>query len=184
MKFCYFLQTLRGVPLGYCFALYSYGPFDNDVLDELDYAETVGAVSSQIARLETGVYAYRIAPATGAKVLQKRAEVFLQGYLNDIDWVFEEFGKLDIRDLEVASTIVFADRVISRRRSHHGMCRLTEMVRNVMSGSTEDQIEQWTTRLAKRRLLLCLSDGPGGLCDEVGADAGVSIRPALAACRD
>ena len=37
MKFCYFLQSLRGVPLSYRFTLYSYGPFDSDVLQQFNF---------------------------------------------------------------------------------------------------------------------------------------------------
>ena len=47
MKLCYFLQTLKGVPLGYRFTLYSYGPFDSDVLSDLGTAESRKAVSSE-----------------------------------------------------------------------------------------------------------------------------------------
>jgi hypothetical protein len=42
MKYCYFLQALRGVPLGYNFSLYSYGPFDAAVLSDLGDAEALG----------------------------------------------------------------------------------------------------------------------------------------------
>jgi uncharacterized protein YwgA len=35
MKLAFLLQTVRGVPLGYHFRLYTYGPYDGDVLDDL-----------------------------------------------------------------------------------------------------------------------------------------------------
>ena len=38
MKLCFFLQESKGVPLGYHFSLYSYGPFDSDVLSDLGTA--------------------------------------------------------------------------------------------------------------------------------------------------
>jgi len=40
MKYMYFLQTLRGVQLGYNFSMYSYGPFDADVLSEYCLLDT------------------------------------------------------------------------------------------------------------------------------------------------
>ena len=46
MKYMYFLQTLRAVPLGYNFSMYSYGPFDSDVLADLSTAEAMNLVSS------------------------------------------------------------------------------------------------------------------------------------------
>ena len=48
MKFCYLLQVVRGVPLGYHFTLYSYGPFDSGVLSDLSTAETLKAVESSV----------------------------------------------------------------------------------------------------------------------------------------
>ena len=50
MKICYLLQTLGDVPLGYHFTLYSYGPFDSDVLADLASAEVLGGVSSRVVQ--------------------------------------------------------------------------------------------------------------------------------------
>ncbi len=45
MKFAYLLQTVKNVPLGYNFTLYSYGPFDSSVLGDLSYASVLQAVN-------------------------------------------------------------------------------------------------------------------------------------------
>jgi hypothetical protein len=42
MKMAYFLQTIKGVSLGYDFRMYTYGPFDQDVLDDLSTARGLG----------------------------------------------------------------------------------------------------------------------------------------------
>jgi hypothetical protein len=55
MKYCYFVQTLRRVPLGYSFSLYSYGPFDSDVLADLDVTESMGGVKTEVV-YHTGGY--------------------------------------------------------------------------------------------------------------------------------
>src|SRR5579872_1325193 len=69
MKYMYFLQTLRGVPLGYNFSLYSYGPFDSDVLADLSSAEVLKIV--EITPVEfPGGYGYRIRLGTRAKSAQ------------------------------------------------------------------------------------------------------------------
>src|SRR5450432_1407815 len=59
MKFCYLLQTVRQVPLGYRFTLYSYGPFDSEVLSDLGTAEAMHAVKSNVVSYPGG-YGYRI----------------------------------------------------------------------------------------------------------------------------
>ena len=48
MKFAYFLKELKGVPLDYRFTLYTYGPFDSRVLDDLSYAEALEAVEGKL----------------------------------------------------------------------------------------------------------------------------------------
>src|SRR5437867_1104734 len=59
MKFCYFLQEVRRVPLGYRFSLYIYGPFDSNVLSDLGTAESLKAVVSNIVYYSGG-YGYEI----------------------------------------------------------------------------------------------------------------------------
>jgi len=48
MKIANFLQTAKDVPLGYHFRLYTHGPFDGDVLNDLEQACAIGAVKSEM----------------------------------------------------------------------------------------------------------------------------------------
>ena len=48
MKCLFFLKVVKHVPLPYSFGLYTYGPFDSDVLDDLQYAEALGAVEGAL----------------------------------------------------------------------------------------------------------------------------------------
>jgi len=57
MKLAFLLQTVRGVPLGYNFRLYTYGPYDGDVLDDLGQAEAMKAVESSLVAYSGG-YGY------------------------------------------------------------------------------------------------------------------------------
>jgi uncharacterized protein len=109
MKYCYFLQTLRRVPLGYSFSLYSYGPFDSDVLADLDAAESVGGVKTEIEYYPGG-YGYRIEPGIRKEGAKHRGADFLQRHEADINWVLNQFGSLNASQLELASTIVYSDR--------------------------------------------------------------------------
>ena len=86
MKFCYFLQTLRDVPLGYHFTLYSYGPFDSDVLADLDMAEALGTVQSTVVPYSGG-YGYEIKPTDQSQATVRLAADFLGKHQEDIDWV-------------------------------------------------------------------------------------------------
>src|SRR5258705_8499893 len=76
MKYMYFLQTVRAVPLGYNFSMYSYGPFDSDVLADLSSAETMRVV--EVTPVEfSGGYGYRIRPGARAETAKRDAATFL-----------------------------------------------------------------------------------------------------------
>lgn len=106
MKLIYFLQTLRGAPLGYAFRIYTYGPYDGQVLDDLQTVEAKSAVRSQFYEYDYGT-GYSIAPAEGGEALARLAE---STCADDLDWVVREFGGKGAVDLEMASTIIYVDQ--------------------------------------------------------------------------
>ena len=109
MKLAYFLTALRGVPLGYRFTLYSYGPFDSAVLHDVDFASTLGALSTQPVRYPNG-YGYSIQPGEAIEEVKALAHDFLQAHEADIEWVAQEFGNLTAAELELASTIIYMNQ--------------------------------------------------------------------------
>jgi hypothetical protein len=153
MKLCYFLQTLRRVPLGYRFSLYSYGPFDSEVLADLDYAEAVGAISSEVVHFPSGAYGYRISPTNRPTVLSSLGKDFVAAHLSDLDWVINEFGDLGSAELELASTIVFADREVSRRGTKQTQKELVDRVHAVKPHFSEQQIANLARHLANKHFL-------------------------------
>jgi uncharacterized protein len=114
MKFLYLLKEVRGVPLGYRFTLYTYGPFDSSVLDDLGYAESLGAVKSTLIHYPGG-YGYEFVTGPEVESVRARAEDFLVEYEDDIVWVVQAFGTRTAADLEMISTIVYVDRGARRR---------------------------------------------------------------------
>jgi hypothetical protein len=152
MKYMYFLQTLRSVPLGYRFSLYSYGPFDSEVLADLSRAESMNAVISE-AVLYPGGYGYEIRSADGSNWLGKRASGFLRMHKSDIDWVIEKFGSLTSAQLELASTIVFVDREAVLAREKLNLESISKRVQEVKPHFSIQQILSLAERLAGDKLL-------------------------------
>lgn len=150
MKFAYFLQTLRGVPLGYRFTLYSYGPYASNVLFDLDYAETLGAVTAETESFSGG-YRFKIRPSAAAETLKQKAAGFLRDHEQDIAWVLERFGSLSAADLELVSTIIYANR--ESAPASQTLEDLTRRVRDVKPHFTEDKILQQARKLQSLSLL-------------------------------
>src|SRR5262249_27965292 len=65
MKLTYFLQELEGLRLGFHFTLYTYGPFQSEVLSDLATAISLEYVQEEVVLYPRG-YGYRITPGPSA----------------------------------------------------------------------------------------------------------------------
>jgi uncharacterized protein YwgA len=155
MKLCYFLQTLRNVPLEYRFTLYSYGPFDSNVLSDLDFAESFGGLQSDII-LHSNGYTYEIAPSNKSDAMMAWAADFIKYYENDFNWVVDEFGNRENGDLELLSTIVYVDRESEETNERLSPAALIQKVNDVKPQFEEPYVIEKVKDLANMDLLQSL----------------------------
>lgn len=146
MKYCYFLQELRGVPLGYRFSLYSYGPFDSDVLTDLGIVESLDAVKSTIEYFPGG-YGYKIEPGMRAARLLELGSSFIADHQKDLEWLKAEFGGWSPGDLELASTLVYSDREADERGISLTIEQLAKRVNELKPRYQLSKIEDLAVRL-------------------------------------
>jgi hypothetical protein len=152
MKCLFFLQTLRNVPLPYTFRLYTYGPFDSHVLEDLQYAESLGAIRSTVVAYPGG-YGYQLHPGPKAARVEERASEFVAQHQDSITWVLQEFGNRTALDLEMASTLIYVDRTFVEKGSKIQITDLAKRVHDVKPHLTTDTIEKEARNLNQRGLL-------------------------------
>lgn len=153
MKLAYFLTTLRGVQLGYRFSLYSYGPFDATVLQDVDLASNLGALRSRLVRYQSGT-GYAIQPDAASDEIEQCAGDFLNAHADDIQWVIDEFGTSTAGELELSSTIVYIDREAS---VDIGRTELAKRVRDVKPHFSTERILANIHDLQEKNLLITCS---------------------------
>lgn len=158
MKFAYFLQVLRKVPLGYHFTLYCYGPFDSDVLFDLDSASALGAVTVKTVEYPGGYCGYEVKPGPEANEVKSEADSFLTEHQKDIDWVVDRFGSLNTAHLELVSTLVFADREAAEANEKLTIKELAGQVRSIKPRFTEQEIVSRAEWLQQGGLLESVKD--------------------------
>lgn len=141
MKLAYFLQTTKGVPLGYHFRLYTYGPFDGDVLNDLEQACSIGAVNSATTTFPSG-YGYEFTPGPKHAVFQRLATRDLAAYQNAIHWVLDKYGARPAGELELLSTIVHADREANQAGRRISFDELVRTVKQVKPRFSDAVIQQ------------------------------------------
>jgi uncharacterized protein len=153
MKLTFLLQAVKGVPLGYDFRLYTYGPFESDVLNDLGQAETLQAVQSQMVSYSSG-YGYEFTAGPQSHEIKARAASDLAKYEGDIGWALEEFATKSASDLELLSTIVYADRDTLRRHQRLSVQELCRLVKEIKPRFSDEYILQNISTMSDKRTLL------------------------------
>lgn len=152
MKYMYFLQVLKGVPLGYSFSLYSYGPFDAEVLSDLSAAERLNIVDVTPVEF-TGGYGYRIQPGAAAESAKRGARQFLKNHAADIKWLFSTFGTLNSAELELASTIIYVDRELAEWKRRLPMADFVDRVNVIKPHFSQETVQKFAEGLLGKGLL-------------------------------
>lgn len=140
MKLMYFLQELKRVPLGYRFRLFTYGPFDSEVLSDLATATSLNTLTEETKIYPRG-YGFEIMLGTCGEGLSQELERSNSELASQIDAVVKEFGAFGAAELELRSTILFVQREISQKGATWTNRTLAERVRQVKPHFTESTIE-------------------------------------------
>jgi len=152
MKYMYFLQTIRGVPLGYNFSMYSYGPFDSDVLADLSSGEMLSVVDVTPVEFSGG-YGYRIRAGARAESAKRSAGHFLAEHNADVDWLFSVFGSFNSAELELTSTIVYVDREFGHRNQRGSISDIAARVNEIKPHFTREQVRGFVEGLLRQGVL-------------------------------
>lgn len=113
MKLLHLLQDGLNVRLGYRFTLYNYGPYDTEVMSDIEFAESLGFISVKYAPDQ----GYRIQSANSEATSKSIRKIKSQ-----LDTLMNLFGSMNARELELRSTLLFLsrdfqdERLVSRLR--------------------------------------------------------------------
>ena len=156
MKLVYFLQTVKRVPLKYDFRLYTYGPYDSQVLDDLAITQALGGVRSRAFHWSAGT-GYLLSEGEKASTLIQHASSDVENINDDLNWVVEEFGSMSASDLEIASTIVYVDRDCEANGEKISEVDLAERVQEIKRHHSKPKILLETRRLRDKQMLHSIS---------------------------
>lgn len=107
MKMLYLLQAVCNVPLGYDFEIYTYGPYCQTVISDIEYAEFADYVAVKPVTYSNGMSGYQInVSSEGGDMLECKRDI-LSKYSSELDTIVSSFSKKSAKELELYSTIVF-----------------------------------------------------------------------------
>lgn len=111
-KLVYF-SKVAGVPLPFDFEIYYYGPYSQDVAEEVDRLEVLGLVEG--VRDTEGAVHYR--PGNKLEETVSRFMGGLESYTSKIQRAIKVFGNMPAKVLELHATVHFVRRSGGRMRT-------------------------------------------------------------------
>jgi len=100
-KAVYFLQTMLGVPTGFKFTLYKYGPFSFDLRDKLTEMRASGQLEMLV---QPAPYGPQLDTGPGADQLRNRFPKTLRTYDRQLEYIATRLGGLGVGALERLAT--------------------------------------------------------------------------------
>ncbi|HEY7311201.1 MAG TPA: hypothetical protein VH643_17705 [Gemmataceae bacterium] len=152
VKLAYLLQVFRHVPLGYDFRLYTYGPYDAEVLNDLAQAQALQVVEVKIVPNSVG-YGYDIRRGANIEWAKRRVASWLSEYDEALNWVMSEFGGRAASELELVGTIIYADQENRKQNKRVSIENLIQCVREIKPHFTEDVVKSKVEELVGKNLL-------------------------------
>lgn len=149
-KMVYLLQEIYGIDCGYNYAIYTYGPFTDQLFADLDLVELLGGVV--ISSTSHGFGGYRIEPGEKATDLCKKGESFLlkQDVQSALAKLIEEFAGFSTADLELRSTIVYVARELREKEALPTMTRVCKVTQDVKPRFRYEDIQTAVEELSAR----------------------------------
>jgi hypothetical protein len=148
MKILFFLQESRGVPLNYQFSLYSYGPFDSDVLADISSAERLNVLKSTTVYYPSGI-GYEYSLGSDAESIEELTEDFVTTHTKDIKWALDNFSRRTAADLELLSTILY----IAKYQNPKTVNKLIDQVEVVKPHFSQERIRSGFNELVGLNVL-------------------------------
>lgn len=99
-KICYFLKA-KGIPLGFEFDMYHYGPYSQDLYFRMDELIADGVIADQSTQTSRSDYV----PAKAIDELLGSFSGMLDPIKSDIDLVIDLFSDLSPTEMELLATI-------------------------------------------------------------------------------
>lgn len=133
-KLVYFCKA-SGVPMPYTFDMYYYGPFSQELAEEIDRLEILGLVEG--GQENNGPVDYY--PGPGAEEVISQYKSALEKYVGDIRRTIRAFGSMSVKELELHATVHYVRGSGGRERSLDQIVEAVRAVKGSRFGPEEIQ---------------------------------------------
>lgn len=147
-KMVYLLQAVYGIDFGYNYSFYTYGPYSADLSRDLKIIEHHGGIEINYVNSETRGFRIKRG-ANHAQFLEKAAGA-IRRTGTGMDAAISEFGAYNARELELRSTIIYAERDLKENGESYSRNRFVDLVYNLKPHFEPDYIAEVIDDLEKK----------------------------------
>jgi uncharacterized protein len=153
-KLVFLLQEVYHVDCGYDFELFSYGPFDSQLLGDLDLVEHWGCISIDSVNAMLG--GYRIRPTDRVDFVREKAASFLDAEQTRkaLENLVSTYGAMTARELELRATTVYVERNLRGKGDSPTKTKVCRLVGQIKPKFKQREIEQTVDELSGRNHIL------------------------------
>ncbi|HKM17125.1 MAG TPA: restriction endonuclease [Limnochordia bacterium] len=147
-KMVYLLQAVYEVEFGYNYNFYTYGPYSADLSRDLKIIEHHGGIEINYVNSETR--GFRIKQGANHTQFAEKAASSIRRAKSKMDAAISEFGEYNARELELRSTIIYAERDLRENGESLSLNRFVELVYNLKPHFEPDYIVEVIGELEKK----------------------------------
>lgn len=136
MKIMYILQEVKGVKTGYDFSIYTYGPYAAEIMEDIDDLSVNGYISCSMYPSHTYIGYKLIIKDQGEKAITQLNGNDTKALKDVVEFAENKTAK----ELELYSTIIYADRLIRKNSWESSLNNLTKMVHEMKPHFNDDHI--------------------------------------------
>ena len=147
-KMVYLLQVVYEVEFGYNYSFYTYGPYSADLSRDLKIIEHHGGIEINYVNSETK--GFRIKQGANRAQFLEKATGAIRRTGASMAAAIREFGVYNTRELELRSTIIYAERDLKENGESYSRNRFVELVYNLKPHFEPDYIAEVIDDLEKK----------------------------------
>jgi len=149
-KVMYFLQEAVGVPLGYEYVMYYYGPYSSQLDDTLSEMQGRGILNIMAFAHSGGWQGFDI---TLGKNADEAPQLPLE-YKDEVERVVSFFNTIDdVKDMELCATIHFVQAILTEKGRPADKESVVNETHKLKPKFDQQTISEWYDRLEREGLL-------------------------------
>jgi len=153
VKILFILQEVYQIPLGYDYRIYTYGPYSDDVVYDIEQLKYKNFISMELETFGTGNVGHKLKLLERANQFIAANNKFPSDYEAAITETISLFGNKNVMELELSTTIIYVYSNSIKNNWQYDKNAIVEDVHDIKPHFSTEQISAEYEQLQEKGLL-------------------------------